>query len=216
MINSIKNENACYLIRDLYKILDEAFHFYIRQKEARKKLCELNIQDASILDVFEENRNKSCYVIDSVNLWLENCTLLHNNVSDCKDSSFNQNNELFVEMYIYGLASQALSLISMSKKFGDQEMFTGIIVHPDEDVPVQLVKYHPVIYFNTAMVGNQNVLIEDNELANADDSLFGKGFFETYGVGFIYSLRIMSTFQAEMLHNGKFAMMVIDKEQFIS
>ena len=64
------------------------------------------------------------------------------------------------------------------------------------------------------MTGNQNVLIEDNELAKASDNIFGKGFFDTYGVDFIYSLRIMSTFQAEMLSDGMYAMTVIDMMLF--
>lgn len=216
MVLRLQGDKACYLLKDLYKILDEAFHFYIRQKEARKNLSELNVQEKSILDVFEENRNKSCNVIDAVNLWIENAVLLDNNLGDCKDKSFDVNHELFVEMYIYGLVSQALSLISLSKKFGSQELYTGIVVKPKENVPITVVKYHPVIYFNTAMTGNQNILIEDNELSNASDSVFGKGFFDTYGVDFINSLRIMSTFQAEMLHNGKYAMTVINKEEFIS
>ena len=100
MVLQLQGETACYLLKDLYKILDEAFHFYIRQKEARKKLSELNIQDESILDVFEENRNKSCNVIDAVNLWIENAVLLNNNLGDCEDKSFDVNNELFVEMMI--------------------------------------------------------------------------------------------------------------------
>lgn len=29
---------------------------------------------------------------------------------------------------------------------------------------------------NTVMTGNQNILIEDSELAKASDSIFGKGF----------------------------------------
>ena len=119
-------------------------------------------------------------------------------------------------MYIYGLVSQALSLISLSNKFNSKELYTGIIINPQVDVPLTVVKYHPVIYFNTVMTGNQNVLIEDNELAKASDNIFGKGFFDTYGVDFIYSLRIMSTFQAEMLSDGMYAMTVIDKEQFIA
>lgn len=216
MVLQLQGETACYLLKDLYKILDEAFHFYIRQKEARKKLSELNIQDESILDVFEENRNKSCNVIDAVNLWIENAVLLNNNLGDCEDKSFDVNNELFVEMYIYGLASQALSLISLSNKFGSQELYTGISVKPQDDIPVTVVKYHPIVYFNTAMTGNQNILIEDKELASASKSIFGKGFFDTYGVDFIYSLRIMSTFQAEILSGGKYAMTVINKEEFIS
>ena len=216
MVTQLKGEKACCLLKDLYKILDEAFYFYLKQKEARKKLIELNVQDSTIMDVFEDNRNKSCNVIDAVNLWIENAVLLENNLGDCKDKSFNVNYELFVEMYIYGLVSQALSLISLSNKFNSKELYTGIIIDPQVDVPLTVVKYHPVIYFNTVMTGNQNVLIEDNELAKASDNIFGKGFFDTYGVDFIYSLRIMSTFQAEMLSDGMYAMTVIDKEQFIA
>lgn len=216
MVSQLKSESACYLVKDLYKILDEVFHFYQRQKDARKKLIELNIQENSILDVFEENRNKSCNVIDAVNLWIENAVLLSSKSKDCKDNQFEVNDELFVEMYIYGVVSQALSLISLSRKFQSHELYTGIVVNPTDDVPVTVLKYHPIIYFNTAMTGNQNILIEDSELAKASKSIFGKGFFDTYGVDFIYSLRIMSTFQAEMLHGGKYAMTVINKEDFIS
>lgn len=216
MVLQLQGDKACCLLKDLYKILDEAFHFYIRQKEARKKLSELNIQEESILDVFEENRNKSCNVIDAVNLWIENAVLLDNNLDDCKDRSFNVNNELFVDMYIYGLASQTLSLISLSNKFGSRELYTGIVVKPQGDVPITIIKYHPVIYFNTAMTGNQNILVEDTELSEASNSIFGMGFLDTYGLDFIYSLRIMSTFQAELLHDGKYAMTVINKEDFLS
>lgn len=69
---------------------------------------------------------------------------------------------------------------------------------------------------NTVMTGNQNILIEDSELAKASDSIFGKGFFDTYRMDFIYSLRVMSTFQAEMMHGGKCDMTVINREDFIS
>lgn len=216
MVLQLKGDKANFLLKDLYKILDETFHFYLRQKKARKKLAELNIEDSSIMDVFEENRNKSCNVIDAVNLWIENAVLLENNLGDCKDKSFDVNYGLFVEMYIYGLVSQALSLISLSNKFDSRELFTGIVVNPQSDIPLTVLKYHPVIYFNTVMTGNQNVLVEDNELSKASDSIFGQGFYDAYGVDFIYSLRIMSTFQADILHDGKYAMTVINKDEFIS
>ena len=48
MVLQLKSESACYLVKDLYKILDEVFHFYQRQKEARKTLIELNIREDSI------------------------------------------------------------------------------------------------------------------------------------------------------------------------
>lgn len=151
MVSMLQGDRACCLLKDLYKILDEVFHFYLKQKDARKKLSELNVQEKSILDAFEENRNISCNVIDAVNLWIENAVLLANNIDDCKDQSFDVNEELLVEMYIYGLASQALSLISLSKKFSSCELYTGIVVKPSEDIPIEVVKYHPVIFFNTAI-----------------------------------------------------------------
>lgn len=212
----MKSSNTCVLIKDLYKILDEAYRFYIRQKEARNELVKLNIRDGDIIDTFEENRNKSRNVIDSVNLWLENCLIFQENVEEAYDSTyFELNQDLFVEMYIYGLASQALSLISMSQKFGEKELYTGIKIHPKEDTPMEIIKYHPVIYYNTALTGNQNVLNNDTELAQADETDFGRGFKETYKIAFIDSLRIMRTLQAELLQNGQYAMTIINREQFI-
>jgi hypothetical protein len=216
MKNTMQTNNVYETIKDLYKILDECFHFYIKQKEARNELSKFNIQDDQLIGIFEENRNKSRNIIDSVNLWLENCLLCQERIEEIYNSiSFELNQILLIEMYIYGTASQALSLISMSQKFGENELYTGIKIHPNEDTPVEIIKYHPIIYFNTALTGNQNVLNDDTELTRADATEFGKGFKETYNVGFIDSLRIMSTFQAKMLQNGKYAMTVIDKEQFI-
>ena len=103
--------------------------------------------------------------------------LLSSKPEDCKDNQFEVNDELFVEMYKYGGISQALSLISLSRKFQSHELYTGIVVNPTEDVPVTILKYHPIIYFNITMMGNQNILIEDSEFTKASESIFGKEFF---------------------------------------
>lgn len=181
----------------------------------RHEFVTHNIQDENITDVFEENKNKSRNVIDSVNLWLENCLLFQDSVEEYDSKSFELNEDLFVEMYIYGVVSQAVSLLSMSKKFDKETLFIGIEVNFEVDTPIKLTKYHPIIFYNTALTGNQNVLNEDIELARANESDFGKKFKETYNVEFIDSLRIMSTLQLELLYNGKYAMTVINKEQFI-
>lgn len=216
MVLRMKSENINLTIKDLYKIFDECFHFYIRQKDARHEMSGLNVSTASIGDTFEQNRNMSRNVIDAVNLWLENCVLYQTDLEKAYDmQSFNVDFELFLDMYIYGLASQALSLLSMSQKFGDKEMFYGISITPSEDVPAEVIKYHPIIYFNTLLTGNQNIFNTDGELINADQSMFGKGFFEEYDIMFIYSLKIMSSFQKYMLSDGKIALTVIDKDQFI-
>lgn len=216
MMIRMKCENINLTIKDLYKILDECFHFYIRQKNARHEMSGLNVSTASIGDTFEQNRNMSRNVIDAVNLWLENCALYQTDLTKEYDTkSFDVDFELFLDMYIYGLASQALSLLSMSQKFGDKEMFYGISITPNRDVPAEVIKYHPIIYFNTLLTGNQNVFDTNGELKNADQSVFGKGFFEEYNIKFINSLKVMSSFQKYMLSDGKIAMTIIDKDQFI-
>lgn len=212
----LKSNNPEKTIKDLYKILDEVYHFYFRQKEARSKLVEARINNGEIIDVFSENRNMARNVIDSVNLWIENCLLFQDRIADeYEKSEFELNQELCIKMYIYGAASQALSLIAMSKKFGSSEMFTGVTITPASDIAIEAEKYHPVIYFNPALAGNQNILSDSNELAKADESLFGIGFRSTYNLPFIYAMRMLATFESEMLYDGKYAMTIIDKENFI-
>ena len=216
MTNEFKNNNPEKSIKDLYKILDEVYHFYYRQKEARSKIVEAGINSGEIIDVFSENRIMARNVIDSVNLWLENSLLFQDRLTDAYDKdAFELNQELCIRMYIYGAASQALSLIAMSKKFESTELFTGVFIKPYSDVAIEAEKYHPVIYFNSALAGNQNVLSDSNELAKADESLFGIGFKSTYNLPFIYAMRMLATFESKMLYNGKYAMTVIDKENFI-
>lgn len=216
MICRLKNSNPEKNIKDFYKILDEVYHFYFRQKEARSKLVEAGINNGGIIDVFSENRNMARNVIDSVNLWIENCLLFQDRITDEYDKKeFELDQELCIAMYIYGAASQALSLIAMSKKFRSSEMFTGVIIKPASDVAIEAEKYHPVIYFNSALAGNQNILSDSSELAKADESLFGAGFKSTYNLPFIYAMRMLATFESEMLYDGKYAMTVIDKENFI-
>lgn len=126
-VNWQKSENPNAVIKDLYKILDECFTFYIKQKAARRKLVELNINGSSVVDVFVRNRNMAQNVIDSVNLWLENCLLFQKSINKTYDGeSFEINQELFIDLYIYGVVSKALSLLNLSRKFGEKTCFMGL------------------------------------------------------------------------------------------
>lgn len=218
MVTRLKDENVNAVIKDLYKILDECFHFYMRQKEARYKLVEMKVNDSAIGDVFKENRNMARNVIDSVNLWIENCLLYQESIELHYDlKSFDVNQELFVDLYIYGLALRALSLLSMSKKLGKKALFYGLQITPDNNEPAEVLRDHPVIYFITLLTGNQNVFTMDlEEYRKAGESEFGIGFKKDYGIDFLLSLRTMSTIQQKMLKGGKYAYTVIDKGQFIN
>lgn len=105
----------------------------------------------------------------------------------------------------------------MSKKFGAHELFYGISVNLQKNEPIEAIRYHPVIYFNPALTGNQDVFdVKVQDYMNADTLPFGRGFQDLHQISFLMSLRTMSTFQVELLKDGQYAHVVIDKEHFLS
>lgn len=98
----------------------------------------------------------------------------------------------------------------------EQQLFYGIKVTPKENSPAELLKEHPIIFFNTALVGNQSVLSKVSLTADANDTAFGKGFVKEYGVEFLLFLAAMRGFQKDILHGDEKALTVINKDYFIS
>lgn len=217
ILDWIKATNTNQVIKDLYQIFDKCFGLYIAEKEARKQLVELNIADDDILDAFTCNRNMAVNVLNSVNLWLEN-SVLYQNEADSTQVSENSTAdcELFVKLYLYGLTSKTLSLLSLSKKFEEKELFYGIDLSLEANEPIDVIRYHPVIYYNPALTGNQdafNLTVDDYK--QVDSSLFGIGFQKEHGLSFLLSMRLMSTFQKHLLKDGKYAHVVISKSRFL-
>lgn len=218
IIDWFKSNNSNQIIKDLYYIFDICFKFYMGQKSARKKLVELNINDDDIVNEFGKNRNMCINVINSTNLWLENTLLLQNSVDDALNNSKSEvNAPLFVKLYLYGLTSKALSLLALSKKYGETELFYGIRISPDKDEPIEVIRYHPIIYFNPSLIGNQDSFqLNVSDYKNIDSSPFGIGFQNLHNLSLLMSLRIMATFQSELLKNGKYSHVVISKSHFLS
>ena len=226
IVTSLRNEildwfkanNSNQAIKDLYYIFDVCFKFYMAQKNARKKIVELNINDDDIINEFSKNRNMCVNVINSINLWIENSLLLQNSIDDplCNCES-KVDAVLFVRVYLYGLASKALSLLALSKKYGETELFYGIRISPNEDEPIEVIRYHPVIYFNPSLIGNQDSFqLDITDYQNIDSSTFGMGFQSLHNSSLLISLRAMSTFQTELLKDGKYSHVVISKARFIA
>lgn len=216
MVERIQKEDTHNIIKDLYKILDECHHFYMRQKETRVKMAELNVSGESITDVFEQNRNIARNIIDATNIWIENI-VLNQKVTDKKydETNFDLDYKLLIDMYIYGLASQAVSLLSLSKKFQNKELFYGLSITPKKDIPVEVLREHPEIYFNTLITGNQNILSPIPLTCDANSTDFGVGFKNEYGVEFLFFLAVIYYFQTIVLYEGRSALTVIDKVDFI-
>lgn len=218
IITWLKANNSNQAIKDLYYIFDICFKFYLAQKTARKKLVELNINDEDIVNEFAKNRNMCVNVINSVNLWLENTLLLQNSIdAPLCNSESKVNANLFVKIYLYSLASKALSLLALSKKYDEKELFYGIKISPNEDEPIEVIRYHPVIYFNPSLTGNQDSFkLDISDYKNIDSSSFGIGFRKLHNLSLLMVLRTMSTFQANLLKNGKYSHVVISKSHFLS
>ena len=218
MVNRIQNANSYDMFMKLYYIFDEVHAFYLGEKEARAKLLELNINNSSVLSTFEENRNIVRNIIDACNIWIENCILYQHDIdtmSQARDRGFSMDIDLMIDMYLYGFASRGLSLLSLSQNV-EQQLFYGIKVTPKENSPAELLKEHPIIFFNTALVGNQSVLSKVPLTADANDTTFGKGFVKEYGVEFLLFLAAMKGFQKDLLHGDEKALTVINKDYFIS
>lgn len=213
----LKSENSYDMLMKLYYIFDEVHSFYLSEKEARVKLSELNVDNPNVIDSFVENKNIMRNIIDACNIWIENAVLYQHNVNtmaEAKDRGFLMDIDLLVDLYLYGLASQGVSLLTLSKNTG-QELFYGLKITPHKNTPAEILKYHPIIFYNTAIAGNQNILVEKPITAEANDTVFGKGFYKTYGVEFLLFLAAIKSFQDDILRGDDKSLTVISKEYFI-
>ena len=187
MVDRIQRENSYDMFMKLYYIFDEVHAFYLAEKEARAELSKINIDNQSVFNTFEENRNIMRNIIDACNIWIENCTLYQHDVdtmSQARDRGFSMDIDLMIDLYLYGFASQGISLLSLSENTG-QQLFYGLQVTPKENTPAEILKYHPIIFFNTVLVGNQDILSPKALTPDANNTAFGKGFFKEYGVEFL-------------------------------
>lgn len=215
MLTVYSERDSRELLKDLFKILDETMHFYKHQKEERMDLKKLNPFNVAITDTYEVNRNISRNVIEGVNIWIENL-LLYQNITDSYDTkSFDVNCELMMEVYIYGVVSNSLSLLALSNKFDENTYYCGLDITPNDEIPIHPYRDNPVIFHSTLISGNQNALSDDNELKKANDTVFGEGFYKKYGMAFLNFLAVLYKIQNYDLEGGRIGLTVIDKEQFL-
>lgn len=218
MVHRLKQNDSYAMLLKLFYIFDEIHARYIAEKEARLKLVELNIDSPNALDTFILNRNITRNIIDSCNIWAENC-ILHQHDLKIKnlnvEKEFVMDYDLLLDLYLYGFASQSVSLLMLSKSIGEKNSFYGLEITCNNIAPAEVLKYHPYIYFNTAIVGNQNGLVEVPLTADANQTDFGKGFLQEYHVEFLLFLAAIKYFQDEQLHGDNKALTVISKDMFI-
>jgi len=218
MVKRLKTENTYGVLLKLYFIFDEVHSVYLKEKEARAKLVEVNIDSEDIVDAFEKNKNIERNIIDACNIWIENCVLYQHDLDVMRlnvKKEFIMDYALIIDMYLYGFVSRAISLLMLSKCIGENT-FYGLEITHDKDVPAEILKYHPYIYFNPAIVGNQNILVDTPLTSEANDTDFGKGFFQETKVQFLLFLATIKSFHDDQLRGDDKSLTVISKETFIS
>lgn len=218
MVSRLKSESTYGMLLKLYFIFDEVHSIYLIEKEIRADLVEKNIDNDTVVDTLVSNRNIERDIIDACNIWIENCVLYQHNLDiknvDIKEE-FVLDDSLIIDMYLYGFASRSISLLMLSKKIGEENTFYGLEIVPGKDIPAEVLKYHPYIYFNTAIVGNQNVLVDMPLTADANETEFGKGFFAENKVEFLLFLAAINNFHKYQLRDDDKALTIISKEEFI-
>ena len=222
---TIISNNYITAIGQIYSIFDKTFRHYLKEKTERGKIDSLHIRNEDIIDKYALNRNAYCVLLSSTNVWIENYLLLHT-VTDEKPIvkiTDDIKSELFIMLYVYGIVSHSISLLHTSQKFKDKTKFPypmidyeKIIITEEICNPIELTQYHPVIYFDSLLCGNQGFGQESLEkLKIADASDFGIGFKKEYGVEFIFFLRILNTFIIDDLKDGKYFLCSLNKQAFL-
>lgn len=148
------NANTYDSILKLLWIFDEVHSRYIKEKEARVKISEKRIFNDELTSAFGENRTIMRYVIDACNIWIENCVLLQHDVDmntiNIK-KMFVLDEELFIDLFLYGIASHTMSLLMLSRNKDMKCPYYGISIDTNNSIPIEPLKYHPYIYFDTVI-----------------------------------------------------------------
>lgn len=188
----IQNDSR-YFVCDLIAIFDDIYKFYMNEKEARARMKEIGVMAGSAYDTFESNKQICKNIIDSTNIWFENAVLHQNLTEKSFKEKYKIDFELMLDIYIYGLTSVNYSLLNIGslKGFGDNEFYYGLEVNPNEDIPIQSIREHPVIYFDPILSGNQNSLVHDYDLKNMDNCEIGDAFLSSYGYSFLRQIAIL-------------------------
>ena len=218
MVDRFSHENSYESFLKLLWIFNEIHSKYLVEKAARVKLVENRIDDEGINDVFGTNRNIMRYIIDSCNVWIENCILLQHDVDSSSvntEKMFVLDKELFIDLFLYGIASHTLSLLMLSKKKEMHCPYYGIRVDFLKDIPIEPIKDHPYIYYNTVITGNQNVLSGVPLTSDANETAFGKGFKKETNIEFLLFLAVLYGFQCNMFSGDDKALNIIPKPSMI-
>lgn len=218
ILNRLKTNNPNATAKILYRILDDTYTLYTRERESRERLSTFPMADADMEIAYRKNANIERNIIDALNLWIENCLLYQEKIHASYDerSLKKRDDEFLIDLYIYGYASKSVSLLTFCKKFPERNFFYGIEVIPKGTEPFNILKENHVLHFNIALTGNQRAFNRSvSEYNNVDIDDFGKAFINEYGVSFKSFLGLLYIIMQKELKKGKISHIVWTRSDFI-
>ena len=217
LLTQAKN-NPTKLLFSLHFIFGEIHSLYIEEKKQRAKLASLS--STGISDTLNINKNIMRDIIDATNIWIENCILFqkenetYDDIIKAKNDGYWPDVNLLIDIYLYGFASHSLSLIVLSQKLEKNLSFKGLKITPNSYTPAELLKYHPIIYYNDLIIGNQDLLSDATTLSTANESSFGLGFEQENGVKYLLFLASIRYMQRYLLNNDDKSLIILTTDVF--
>ena len=218
LLNTIQIKGTYSALMSLIAILNWVMEYYLSEKKSRTAMATKNIMETDLLDTFMANRNIERSIIDACNIWIENSTLYQiklEEIDSIPREASNLDQDLLLDMYIYGFASQALSLLRLSRDL-DENSFYGISITPMLDMALNILKIHPVVYYNPVIGGNQSNLLENDRIKSADLFVVSDGFEQEHHISFSLFLGVLKYVQTTMLENNPNAIVVYKMEDLIA
>lgn len=214
----ITTKNSYTIFLKLYFIFDEIMNTYLNEKKERHEILEKGIRNHAFLNLFESNRNIEKPIIDACNIWIENTILFQSglNIESINlKKDFVLDKKLFINLYIYGAISKCLSLLNLSNQLKDEYKYTGVKINANSEELIEIIKYHPYVYFNTLVAGNQNIFVDSNELKSANTTAFGKGFIQHTNIDFLCFIAALVKCKSDLFKNDMLAFRVLKKDVLI-
>lgn len=215
LLDQISNNNTYVFLLDVFCILNLIISYYEQEKKDRIKMMEVGFREKKFIDSITANRNIEKNIIDACNIWIENGVLHQSKLELIEEKTCTLNKELLLDLYLYGFSSQALSLLRLSKNLRENP-FMGLIIDPRNDMPLNILKDHPIIYHNPAVGGNQSALYDKYEMQNIENMEVAKGFVKEYGISFSSYLGRIAYFKDTLLKGNVNAQLVMGKTEFIN
>lgn len=185
--------NTDLMLRKLFVLYEDTYAFYCKDRKTRTELS--NISSDFSGSTLESNRNITLTLLDGLSIMIENCVVFQHDGKNEQEESIDIESsddlfdcDLFVKTYLYALLSKYRTFFNLNINPKNYAYCSGIVINPNNMIPVEGNELHPQIYTSVMIMGNQDALAPKDEkayFAQINTTPIGQGFQTMYGIGFL-------------------------------